>query len=346
VARPAPVEELDDLLVGLLVDPSRAERLRAAPLDVVALLDRAESHGLADLVVRALRDANVPLGAEERRAHARAAARALDHAAHLSLLRRIDDVFRKERLEAVALKGPLFAERYYAIPSGRSTSDIDLLVAESDLDAALTVLGACGYRPSESPEEERFRREHHHLHCTSNSGPPLELHFHAYRGFGGILRSEPLIARRELVPRLGLAAIGVLCPEDELVYLAVHAAAHRFVRLGWLYDVVLLVRAMSPTALTTAAERATDIGFARQLAYTGWLLRRWFDGDGARLELLGAMSPVRARVIDAMTPEPASAIARTTTRMVYSVALCQDAPRAATYLVDTARSRIRQLWNR
>jgi len=39
----------------------------------------------------------------------------------------------------------------------------------------------------------------------------------------------------------GIAA-NVLAPEDEFLYLSIHAAGHRFVRLSWLCDMQLLLR--------------------------------------------------------------------------------------------------------
>ena len=53
------------------------------------------------------------------------------------------------------------------------------------------------------------------------------MHFRAKSGFGGIIPSEPLLARaRE--EEVGGARVAILDPTDELVFLAVNAAAHWF----------------------------------------------------------------------------------------------------------------------
>jgi hypothetical protein len=56
-----------------------------------------------------------------------------------------------------------------------------------------------------------------------------------------ILPSEPLLARSAPCPSAGGARIWTLSPEDEFLYLCLHAAGHRFERIGWLCDLALLL---------------------------------------------------------------------------------------------------------
>jgi hypothetical protein len=139
----------------------------------------------------------------------------------------------------------------------------------------------------------------------------------------------------------GFEALGVLSPEDELVFLAVHAAAHRFIRLGWLYDLRLLVATMSESELDRAAERACKWRFARVLAFAGSLL----------VELMGipdvAVAPIRgkspSRLARYVVEEPESAVLRSATRMVYTVALCDKKSAAARYVFRASRGHVRRL---
>lgn len=299
-------------------------------LDTRAVLDRAELHGVAGVARDALRAASVGVDAStETRVSLRETARELDHAAHLAMLARIDGALANAGIHAVVLKGPLFAERFYARPGARGTTDIDLLVAEGDIDTATRALAAVGYSGLRGREEERFRREHHHLHFAHASAVPLELHFHAYRGFGSVMRSEPLISRRRavLAPQR-LSAIGVLEPQDELVYLAVHAASHRFGRLAWLYDLALLLRTMTAREVDTAAKRARSLGYARALAFAGTMLVDTLGVDPDSVARLGALGPLATTVVQAIVAEPAHPWSRSATRFVYTAALC-DTPRGA-----------------
>lgn len=335
-------QTLDEALVEFL-RPSRAIPSRVH--DPTRVLSRAELHGVGGLVFEAMTKAGVELDPTARAAfELRATARALDHEAHLRTIGRIDEVLTEKKCPAVALKGPLFAERYHPVPSGRATSDIDLLVAESDLEVALGALATIGYTHEDSPSEHRFRREHHHLHLSSRYGPPLELHFHAYRGFGALLPSEPLVERRERFR--DLRTVGVLSRSDELVYLAVHAGAHRFVRLGWLYDVRLLLERMSEHEIEIAALRARGWGYARMLAFTGDLLCDVLGVSESCLAPLGRLGAVRLGVVRRLVGEPSFAFERSLTRFVYSAALCDTVPAAARYAALACAGRARSVFER
>lgn len=335
-------DELDELLVELLRAPPGVPG--RPPWFSSNLLHRAYLHGVAGVVHAALVRSGVPIPEDEARAFERmAAVRQLEHDLYLRMLARIDEALATSGLQAVALKGSLLAERLYDVPSLRTTSDIDLMVAERDLDRTLATLRTAGYRQDEAPSEERFRREHHHLHCHSPEGPPLELHFHAYRGFGSVLRSEPLIERSRPLERFGFRAIRVLAPEDELVYLAVHAAAHRFVRFGWLYDLKLLLGQMSASEIETAARRASSVGYARPLALAALLLEELLGVPAATLRPLQRLGRARAGLVRRLAGEPKSPVWRSATRLVYSAALCATVPSATRYVVGATLARARQV---
>ncbi|HVH44484.1 MAG TPA: nucleotidyltransferase family protein [Labilithrix sp.] len=304
------------------------------------LFDRAERHGLAGVLLDTWRAKGMSLpGDLARHLDVREMARELDHRAHLALLTTIDEHFSREGLVGVILKGPMFAERFYARPSARATSDIDLLVEPGTLEHASKVLTALGYVGAEGPEEDRVRREHHHLHFTRADALPLELHFHGYTGFGQVLPSPPLLGRRE--PVAGLRALGVLAPEDELVFLSVHAAAHRYVRLGWLYDLRLLIATMTERQLAIAAERARSWGFARVLAFTACRLVDLLAVPESILAPLGAHRGWL--VARAVVHEPANAVLSSATRMVYTVALCDKKSAAARYVLRASTGHLRRL---
>jgi hypothetical protein len=338
----------NELLVEALRELPRVRPRDAAALAV--LLETAEQHGVAGVLHGAHRDAGVALPPDlERRLSLRAAAREADHAAHVGMLHRIDGALAEAGLEAVALKGVLLGARLYARPSVRPTTDIDLLVAEGDLERAGAALVATGYRASDDPAEELFRRWGHHLHFAHPEAPPVELHFHAYRGFGGVLRSEPLLARSVPAPEIGsrrLARIRVLAADDELVFLATHAAAHRFIRLGWLYDLLLLLRsgehAGGDPRVEPLTERATirarELGMSRPLALALGLAGELFGWRGAAG--IGQLGGSRRLLLRAITREPPSRLARGVTRFAYSLALAEDWSAAGRY----ARSDLAYRW--
>lgn len=315
---------------------------RLADVDLGALFMRAERHGLAGVLHDRCRRAGVVLPPDlERSTVARIAARACDHAAHVDMLRRIDAALGAHQLRGVALKGALLAERLYSDPSARPTTDIDLLVEERDLDRAARALCAIGYTPSQDPSETHFRAAGHHLHLLHPAAPCIELHFHAYRGFGRILRSEPLLGRS--VVTSGFTSVRVLEPEDELLYLAVHAAGHRFMRLGWLYDLLLLVRRLDGRSQTIARTRAMETGMSRPFALALELVEALF---GVRASTDRQALAYRRRLLSTLTEEPSGSLARSATRFAYTIALCDDAQAARSYTHDALEYRFGRLVHR
>lgn len=298
--------------------------------DVDALNELADRHGVGDLVLEATQLS----GNRSRASHGtRRVARELDFAASERLFKTIDDAFSRAGIGAVALKGVIFAKRYYSDPIARSTSDIDLLVAEPDLDASVEALESIGFRSLGGLREARFRKEHHHIHLQHPDALPLELHFHAYRGFGTKLPSPCLIHRRRSFGDLN--AIGVLDPADELVYMAVHAAGHRFARIGWLYDLLLIVRRMSVAQLTESSERAATWRLERILGYAAHVLFDTFGTAVPNLSALGDVAPLRASLADAVLVEPSSVGGRWLSRVIYGATLASDSHTAGRHVVDT-----------
>lgn len=330
-------------------DRSIAEILRALPAIAPAarvnpeeVFARAEVHGVAGVLLDAWRSAELtlpePLAAK---VEARDLARRIDQDAHLATLERIDAELDRVGLDAIALKGPLFARRYYPRASARGSSDIDLLVAEARIQDARTALAAVGYVGEDSPEEERFRREHHHLHFHHPHAPVLELHFHAYRGFGVTLTSEALLARSEPVP--GFSRLRVPAPEDELVYLAVHAASHRFGRIGWLYDLKLMVEVLTPEQIERAAARAAEWGYARVVALTATMLVDVLGVEPDVVRPLGSLDRTRDVLVRSIVVEPRTRIARAATRFAYTMMLADSPSMAIDHAAQTLLSKARQL---
>jgi hypothetical protein len=230
-----------------------------------------------------------------------------------------------------------------------ATTDTDLLVAFDALEQASSILETLGYVRDAGPEEERFRREHHHIHLWHPGAPLLELHFHAYTGFGRILPSDPLLERSVPAPLSGAQALRVLAPEDELVFLAVHAAVHRFGRLGWLYDLSLLLRSMSDREIALAAAHARAWGFGRATAFAVSLTVDLFGLSTRLLEPFVAVGAVRARIARETIGEPRNGasvrrrLIRSATRLAFTAALCDDRAAALRYAVQASRGHARRL---
>jgi len=121
----------------------------------------------------------------------------------------LDVVKRLEHggVPALPLKGAFLAEALYGDVGMRSSGDIDVLVAPSDLGAAIDVLTRAGYAPPDDPERlNGLPQIHYHLRHKQRIAPPIELHWRihwyemefagalierARRGESGVLRPGP-----------------------------------------------------------------------------------------------------------------------------------------------------------
>jgi hypothetical protein len=249
-------------------------------------------------------------------------------------------------IRAVCLKGPVLGERLYGESALRPTTDIDLLVADADSERAVAALTGAGWRWEEGPSERYHRRYHHHLSLLRPHAPLVELHFRALVGFGIAVPSEGFLARARPC-QSGSGATWVLCPEDEVLYLALHAAGHLFRRLGWLYDVKLLLLANPALDWPEVSRRAQGLRAKRALAFALEAVR----GIGAPVpeqvlrpsRVLERMAErVRRFTLDKPEHTPWS----TTGTLAFNALLCDGSGPAARYLAHgigrVARRRARR----
>jgi len=183
-------------------------------------------------------------------------------------------------IAALPIKGPLLGERLYPEPHLRPTSDIDLLVPAAERDRTVELLTAAGGKPPGSAEHAYYGEHHHHVNVALN-GVLVEIHFRASANFGVFLPSEPLLARSSAA-KVGGIATRVLEPHDELVYLAVHAAAHNLARDVLLLDLRRLDESVriDPRVLR---ERAGSFGLERAV---GVAIQASVERCGTRADLL------------------------------------------------------------
>ena len=131
-------------------------------------------------------------------------------------------------VETIVLKGPVLDELVYPHRGLRPFDDLDLLVRTEDAARAESLLREQGYEtPAGTLPESFYRRYHFEIPLVRKEGPPVCVELH--RGLlprwrphsPGILtvwqRKEPFPP----VPRLGM-----LAPEDAIIYLCCHADLH------------------------------------------------------------------------------------------------------------------------
>ena len=259
----------------------------------VTLLTSAARHGLLAAVAGRLPPDDPAL---RRRFERLAAGARLRDARLRAVLEEVLGLLGAAGIAPVALKGPALADRVYPDPALRAATDLDLLVAGQDLARAADALAAAGFRRDPPLRDAYSRAEHHHLHLHRAPDADVELHFRATSAFGAVIPTAELLARAIPHRTARGTPLLVLAPEDELVTLSVHAAAHVFERGGWLLDLALLVERIAGLDWAEIARRAEAWRCRRAVSYTLRRLRSLGVALPAPVTL--SLGPARARAAD------------------------------------------------
>jgi hypothetical protein len=236
--------EADTVATSTLLSSAGAVR------DWDGLAEAAMQHGVTSYVLDAAQRTELPLpspaSASLRGAMMAAVAHGmlLDHA-----LERISAGLLAADVPMIVLKGPGLARTIYAQPRLRPYNDLDLTVREEHEARAVAALSACGFTevPYAAEEARRAHAGHahdeaafHRIFVSNDWRRTVELHLDPLQ-LG--LRPTAEAARwRRAVDVPGLSGALMLCPEDQIVQLSVHAQKHGFSRLIWLKDLDLLLR--------------------------------------------------------------------------------------------------------
>lgn len=242
--------------------------------DFEALL---RQHRLQPLLIRGLRGmdtAHYPVLEKYRGMQNKYATESLHR---LQALAEANGTLAEAGIRMIAMKGPLLAMELYGDPSLRTSRDLDVMVAQKDLDRAEEILLRLGYVPEENPfHKTPLRRKYYsriepEKHRVYNLGDIcLELH---WRGsFQKEDSFDALWERREEQPIFG-RKIAIMGTADRYPALIIHAAEHGFHRLRWLLDLYELQKKPSFSWETVYAQ-LSDQGLGALLLETMLVMHR------------------------------------------------------------------------
>jgi hypothetical protein len=233
---------LERLLTAMPEHPARFRDLCGAVEDWDLLLTRALHHNVESLLHHYLQQIGFTLpSAIEERVQRWKTIKDLWQTHVQCALDETLATLEAASIPVIALKGPILGERVYPDPRMRLSADLDLLVASNDLHRAITALKTIGYGPARESEARFLRKYHYHINLSRSCPPLIELHFRLSDGFGVEIPGEEFLSRARAYRRAAGAVAYILSPEDETLYLCIHATVHRFLRLSWLCDIKLLL---------------------------------------------------------------------------------------------------------
>jgi hypothetical protein len=154
----------------------------------------------------------------------------------------LHQLFGNHHIGFISLKGPLMVRQLYGDYSCRQTRDLDILVEESDLDKAISVLSGAGYSLldkyfTKNPEKRKLylKRENHVRFRHPFKMVFIELHWAVSKYFTTI-KTEVIFRNKITFPVQG-KEYNTISPAGYFVVLATHGVYHRYELLFWLYDI-------------------------------------------------------------------------------------------------------------
>jgi hypothetical protein len=263
---------------------ARGERVHVEGEELVRA---AASEGLLGLLARAATNPHRDLQIKGAAIEA--------HGAFMSAeLARIAAAFEWAGLPLLAFKGPVLSQQLYGDPGLRSFSDLDVIAAPRDADAAEALLRGLGYREleplgeSERKTNRRFAGEV--LFMNDSNGVLLDFHTHfANQQFPVRLSFDEVWNRRAAVA-IGAMRIPSFGESDLVVLTCNHAAKHLWHKLEFFAQIAALAR---KTIDWNEVDRmAVDARAARQVGLSFLLAR----------DLLGVEPPPVARCLALALP--------------------------------------------
>jgi Uncharacterised nucleotidyltransferase len=238
------------------------------------LLLLAEEHGVLGQLAACLNNGSAPaappeilrLLLERRRAQLFATLRLTAE------LFRLLELFSRQGISVLVIKGPVLAAQAYADPSMRAYGDLDLLVRQRDIRRSTELMIASGYQASVSLRAiDAGRIPGQYLFSNPDSKLLVELHNDlTLRYFPRPLPIEDFFAR-QLHVCLDGHEVPAPCVEDSLVLICVHGAKHFWERLSWIADVAGLISRQTSVDWERAESSARAVQ-AQHLLHAGMRL--------------------------------------------------------------------------
>lgn len=152
-------------------------------------------------------------------------------------------IFTENKIDYAFFKGPVLSYELYNDIGIRHSGDIDLIIEQSNISKANSLLSQLGYIRHEpgfnltkKQEKANFSISHHYTYKHKERNAPIELHWNLTNpgSLFPITTQELLNKRREISFQNN--KVFTISKSDKLLFLAVHGSIHRWYRLFWLKD--------------------------------------------------------------------------------------------------------------
>lgn len=148
-------------------------------------------------------------------------------------------LFEELRIDVIPLKGTMFAEKYYHHLGARSTSDIDLLVKEADVEKAIHAVKKLGYTIEESRIPFHFHVNYSKWIPGSDIPIMVELHWNLVKEKTANFQIEEIWNNSTTLE--GFKHIKKLSDLDLFYVICLHGWRHNLESLKYFIDIIQLI---------------------------------------------------------------------------------------------------------
>ena len=149
--------------------------------------------------------------------------------------------FEARAIPVIAQKGPTLAHMLHGDAAMREFGDLDLLVRRSDVGKAVSALTELGYEKNLqlSPRQEKsyLQSGYEYVFGREAERNLIELQWNLAPSFYAVDVDIDALFDRSQVHEFDGGSARMLGPEDQFVFLCLHAAKHQWSQLGMLRDI-------------------------------------------------------------------------------------------------------------
>ena len=195
---------------------------------------------------------------------------------------RLADVFDRERIPAIAYKGPALGYLLCGHARLRDFEDLDFLLRRRDIKRAIDVLTREGYDvdvPLSASGEDALMRasaQYHRALTHRDRGIKVELHWKTDPDFPVEADTDEWWSSASSI-EIGGRSVATLRRDDLLMVLCLHGSKHQGYRVSWIVDIAELMRTGDPIDWKWMDETAARIGCSRRLAVSLLLAHQLLD---------------------------------------------------------------------
>lgn len=153
-------------------------------------------------------------------------------------------IFSHKGIRAIPIKGVVLAQQAYTIPNLRQSGDIDILIHPTDLEKAIRVIEAAGYKSNRPfSKNERASLVHSIMRSESFSAEnriSIDLHWRISDIFSSYPASEQFLKTTNRISFFG-EEVPALSHEDTLILISAHSMKHFWHELRYIVDTIQLI---------------------------------------------------------------------------------------------------------